>query len=287
MYTIAVKDAIEAGKKNLLLIPSLPFKILVAVGTVFPVLIFSKWGILSRQIFEEYFWASLVLTIFAIFWNIGWRSLHSAAWKIWALENVIDAHRLYEIAERRGMIYKRDNWLGKLEYKTREQTERLAELEQRLLLPRQMENTGLLGKPMETTAFKYEFNRLVLTVIPFLVFGIIAVLWMKTVIALFFPFGLVMAIALGRVIYLSTRPASLVLTPQDLQFKNDYPIPWKIIHTLRVENRPYGRSTKDYLVIGLEHVGHPVEYDISDLGKSVAEIEETLYEYWTWGKKQA
>lgn len=284
MYTIAVKDAIEAGKKNLLLIPALPFKMLVVAGSVFPVMIFSKWGNLSRQIFEEYFWIIFGLAIFSVLWNIAWRSLHSAAWKIWALENVVDAHRLYEIAERRGMIYNQENWLGKLEYKTAEQAERLAALELRLFQARQMEDLGLTGKPLEEIQFKFNIKRQILLVVPFLAAGLLAYMISGSIFPFLLPFGAFIVFILLRALYLSEKPPVLILTPQHLQISKQTPIPWKSIKVLRVERRTEGRAQKNYLVVASDY--GTIEHDISEVGNSAAEVEESLYEYWVWGKKQ-
>lgn len=286
MYTIPVKDAIEAGKKNLVSIPAIPLKIFIIASFSLPILVFKgrDWGL--GNIFHEYFWVLFIVSILALLWSILWRSLHSAAWKIWALENVTDAHRLYEVAERKGMIYKRNSWLNKLEFKTREQAEQLEALELRLLQPRQMEYSGL-SKPLEEIQFKYELKREAIAALPFMVLAIAVSYFTGNLLFLFFPFGLVGIFILGSAFYRISKPPSLTLTPQALQIKQAPPIPWKDIEALRVERRQHGKSTLNYLVADLMPPQGSVELDISGLGNSVSEVEETLYEYWAWGKKQA
>lgn len=287
-YTVFTQEALQAGRMNLKYIP---LGILYLGGLSVPFFMFK--GYFSQEpgwdafaLFDN----PLLLIVFplaGLVLSFVWRSFHSAAWKIWALENVQDIHRLYKLAKGEGMIFERDSWMNKLEYRSYDQKYRLEELEKRLDANRQMEIAGTINTAGEQ-AIPYS------TTIPFI--QAFAILGFLTAIfvanpgkgSIPIPFYIIPLIMVGFILFRwwprAYKPAPLRFNNKELMVTDHPPVAWTSITDLRIENRQQGKSRTSYLVV--ETIGSgTLELNIGELKGSANAIEDTLYQYWALAKK--
>ncbi len=282
-YFVSVSEAIRAGRLNLRTIPSI-----VAFGGLafYFLLFFDAFGV--RIVTRQFNPALLFLIpVSSLIFAFIWRSFHTAAWKIWALENVQDVHRLYQVALSQGMINKPDSWLIKLEYKTADQRQRLANLETRLDQPRQMEepsSTLGIGEPRE---FPYSLNRALLEVIMCL--PVFVIIYFVTGKFEFFPFGLILIVLIGFMLFRWLprigKPAPIRFDAATLRIKDNPPLAWRDITNIYVEKKSDGERSETVLVVETNTTPARLDLQLSELVGRSDEIEQTLYNYWVQGKK--
>ena len=290
-YNVSTKEALEAGRMKLKYIP---------MALVYP----GGWA-LYAAVYQRLFLDELEWNPFSMFDNlffvflvflaglglsVAWRSFHSAVWKIWVLENVQDAHRVYQLAVSEGMIYERFSWSNTLEYRTHDQKISLEELEKRLDGPRQMEVERTINTAAGDQSIPYSpFTPITYVVISlfFLVyifnrepsqFGISVYFYLIFLI----PAGIVLVRWLPRFL----KPAPLRFNNKELTVKDEPPVAWTSITDIRIEQRQEIRYRTTYLVVEITGEG-PIELNIDQLKGSAVEIEDTLYQYWTLAKQQS
>ncbi|MEO6037141.1 MAG: hypothetical protein ABIQ93_01930 [Saprospiraceae bacterium] len=287
-YYVSVSEAIRAGRMNLRYIP---LTLIISTGLVYTILFLKNFFLPAAHGNQGDHFPQQIFSLFLIPFSgfilaFVWRSVHSVAWKIWALENVQDVHRLYQIAINKGMIYERDSWLNKLEYKTAEQREQLADLETRLDQPRQMEGPAGSGLGGEQT-FGYSLKRALLQLWIFLPFFVVVYLMNGTF--QFFPFGFFL-IFIGGFLLVKWlprmgKPAPIRFDDSGLTIQKNPPMAWLDITNLSVETRPQGKNSVKMLVIETRGQPKNIELNIDDLEGGNDEIEQTLYDYWVRGMK--
>ncbi|MCC6413948.1 MAG: hypothetical protein IT270_20030 [Saprospiraceae bacterium] len=289
-YNISTKEALEAGKMNLKYIPMG----LIYLGSMSVLVFMFKGFFLNEPNWEPFAIFSNPFLIFlfplaGLVLSFAWRSFHSAAWKIWVLENVQDVHRVFQLAVSEGMIFERSSWMNKLEYRTYDQKIRLEELEQRLDKPRQMEVAGSMGLAGEQ-AIPYSINSILVQAI--VVVGMFAGFYAFTSGKTAFPIQIfiIPVVFIGfhlvRWIPRFNSPAPLRFNNKELTVTNHPPVAWTNISDIRMESRKQGKSSTMYLVVETTGSG-TLELNIGELKGSSAEIEDTLYQYWALAKKHA
>jgi len=287
IYYVSVREAIDSGKRNLKYIPA----IFAIFGLAIPGALFLKFNFFNGP--HEEGMAPFPFPIYYLFVIAAgcllagfiWKSCHSAAWKIWALENVQDAHRLYQVAESNEMIYGRDHWLNNLEYKSGLQRSRLADLETRLDEPRQLEVPGN-GPRSGETEFVYSMNRFFVQLGMVLAFFGYAFYISKGEMP--FPLLIGVIIFAGFTAYKwvprLSQPAPIRLDETALTIQKYQPVPWEKITNIFIDNVKEGKTKVKTLVIESQ-ITPPISFDISDINSTSEAIEETLYQYWVRGKQ--
>lgn len=290
-YNVSTKEALEAGKMNLKYIP---FALMFSGGIAVLVLMFSGF-IFEKPLFSsttmhiDQPWIFFSLPLAGLAASFAWRSFHSAAWKIWVLENVQDIHRVYQLAVSEGMIYKRGSWMNNLEYRTYDQKIRLEELEQRLDGVRQMEVAGSMGLAGEQSI---PYSPTIPIMQGFSILGFLVAIFVmnsgKSEIPA--PFFMVPVIIAGFILIRwlprFSKPAPLRFNNKELTVTDHPPVAWTNITDIRMESRQHGKSRTTYLVVETTGSG-TLELNVGELKGSTAEIEDTLYQYWALAKKQA
>lgn len=287
-YNVSTKEALQAGRMNLKYIPLG----LIYLGST-SVLIFMFKGFFlndpnwEASAFSNNFFLLFLLPLAGLVLSLVWRSFHSAAWKIWVLENVQDVHRVYQLAVSEGLIFERDSWMNRFEYKTYDQKSRLEELEQRLDKPRQMELAGSMGLAGEQE-IPYSLQSILTQA--FLVVGVFAGFYAFTSGKGVFPVQIfvIPAVFIGflliRWIPRFNNPAPLRFNNKELMVTDHPPMSWTSITDIRIEMRQQGKSKTPFLVVKTSGAG-AVELNIDELKGTAADIEDTLYQYWALAKK--
>ncbi len=232
-------------------------------------------------------WIFFTLPLAGLVGSFAWRSFHSAAWKIYVLENVQDVHRVYQLAVSEGMIFERDSWMNKLEYRSYDQKYRLEELEKRLDEPRQMEMAGTINTAGEQAI---PYSPTIPIIQGFSILGFLAAIFVansgKSEIPA--PFYMVPVIIAGfimvRWLPRFSKPAPLRFTNKELTVTDHPPVAWNNITDLRMESRRHGKSRTTFLVVETVTSG-TIELNVGELKGSSSEIEDTLYQYWALAKK--
>lgn len=289
-YFTTVHEAIQKGKMNL---QTIPYGIMLAGGGASALLFFQKfWFPLSSGQppvdFNQTIFKFMGLSLLGVVAGFAWRNFHSAAWKIWAFENVQDIHRLQQLAEQKNMINKRGSFFNNFEFATADQRARLAELETRLDEPRKMEApTNLLAA--ESREFKYSMKMLafqVLGIVPF--FFIMRSMTGKFE---FFPFGLFLIIFVGAMAFRWLprigQLAPLRLDADGFYLKKEPLVPWGEVENITLETRRRGKHSFTVLVFSLKNVEKPLEIDLSDIEGDNDGIEAAANEFWArWRARQ-
>jgi hypothetical protein len=290
-YSVSVKDAIRAGKKNLIYIPlALIFIPSIIIAYTF----FKNDSLLSNvsiPIFESIpNFNPILLQLLGVVCATLWRNFHVVSWKIWAFENVKDVHRLYQIACNKGMISQRGSWLNRLEYKNSDQRQRLAKLEARLDEPRQMETPAgfdlgserSLNYSLKTTGLQFLFF--------LLVFGGITVahnqLSSFPLFPLYFFTAFFVVIHSIRWIPRIGKPAPIRLTNTTLTIKDNQPIAWSNITDIYIETRRQRKTKYVVLIITTNTKPPELELEISEIEGGADKVEQMLYDYWVRGKNK-
>ncbi len=284
-YFTTVPEAIERGRRDLITIPG---RFVMAGALAWGFIFFkSIWlPALHGDGFSNFRQTALLgigISLVSVAAALLWRGLHSADWKIWALENVQDAHRLYQLAEAKGMIWARKSWLNFLEFRTHEQQERLAELEMRLDKPRQMEVATPSGM-LETRVFRYSFKKFLLQI------GVLALFFGGFTAAGFggggfFPFGffflIVVVVQLVRWLPRLRLPEAIRLDADGITLRKRPTVAWADVADIFLEHRQQGKSSTRFLVVKTkEETPKPVEIDTADLDADDVEIEAAAHEFW-------
>lgn len=279
-YFVSVNEAIRAGRVNLKTIPT----ILAACGVVVYFLLFFGWRSEVRQFHPVLFF---LIPASSVIFALAWRSFHSAAWKIWALENVQDVHRLYQVALANGMIFERGSWLNKLEFKNADQRRQLASLEVRLDQPRQMEQPASFGSA-GGREFGYSFRSIALQMIGIL--PVIGVIYFVTGKFQFFPLGVFIIILAGIMLFqwvpLLGKPAPIRFNDTALTIKENPPVAWRNITNIYLKKKQHGKNSITMLVVETNTNSPEITLDIANIDEKDDEIEQVLYDYWVRGLQQ-
>lgn len=292
-YNVSTKEALEAGRMNLKYIP---YGILGLTGLA---MVWYVWYMLFNErkndfgeLNDDVAFPGLVFLVPAAGYvlSVVWRNLHSAAWKIYVLENVQDVHRAFKLAESEGMIFGPGSLLNKLEYRSVDQREKLSVLETRLSEPRQFE--AATGTPVyEEQSFRYAFRMAAgqsLTIVGFFA-GIYFFTQRESAelppIVFLVPIG-IMAFLAYRWVPRFNGPPPIRFDARQLTLGNNPPVLWKDVTDLYTEKRSSGKSTIPWLVVKFAE-GGVYALALNEIDGSPAEIEDTLYQHWAIAKKQA
>ena len=231
--------------------------------------------------------SALLLTPLGIIVAIILWYIHSVKWRLWAIDNVKDIHRLYQVAQREQMLTNPFGWWNRASLKWSAQGRVLLELEEeRLRAPRILEQ---VSNTPETIEFKYSRSTIYIG-IPFTLFMVGFLVFVPVKAGLLVAFFVLAGAAfmIYQMVSLWQRiqkhPFMIRLDPNGLTIESNSIIPWATITDCHIEIRGTGKHSRHYFTVYT--IDNYFEIEVNEMAGSSSNLDDAANAFLSWSRQK-
>lgn len=213
---------------------------------------------------------------------------NSVEWKHWALDNVRDIHRLYQVAEREQYITDPDGWWNRTLLGMTAKGREVRQMEIRRLIDEPRLYESATGRPQDIE-FGYS-NSTFYVGIPIVLLIVVGLL---TNFVQFNSFGIIIAvIGAGVMLYsmfnlwqkMSANSFMIRLDSNGITIEDNPLIMWSDVINSYTERRGSGRHSRFYFIV-VKQDGEMEEIDIGEMQGSPSSLDDAAAEFLAWSKQ--